>query len=457
MTRILLTVLVFLLCLGAHAQAIHVSAPAALLPGDSPDITIQGLAAHARIGIRVERVVIERGQPVRYRADADFLADAQGSVDLGRDAPAAGSYAGADVRGLFWSMAPVSGAAAAADAGVAHLTVTVDGKPVASHDLRFAQAPPDLRTEPIDGFPGAVFVRPPGDSRVPVVIALGGSEGGAKSARELAIRLAAHGFGAVGLPYYSPAAPGRSERELPELPASFVEIPVDRLNQVRDWLARRPDVDGKRIALYGVSKGAEFALVAASRLPWPRAVVAIVPSDVVWQGWGPDAQASANGRSSFSFGGKPLPFVPNVDFLQELDGFRTGAAVRYRRPMEKGRATYPQAALAARIRVEDFKGPMFVAGGGDDQMWDSGAMAQNIVERRLEAGQRTVSLVFPDGGHMLNGTGWEPTTQYDAGAFKLGGTPAGNAHAQAEVWRAALAFLRQSLGQEQAAALTAQR
>jgi len=450
MTRLLLIACLSLLCLHAGAQTIRLSAPAILAAGDSPDIAIEGLPPHARVVLAAERVVLERGRPVRYRASADFVAGADGNVDLGRDAPAAGSYRGVDVRGLFWSMAPAAdaagpGAPAAGEAGVARLTATVGGKTVASRDLRFVQDDPQVEVDTVAAFPGAVFARPRGAGRRPAVIALGGSEGGAKSATELAMRLAARGFAAIGLPYYSPAAPGRSERELPALPASFVDIPVDRLNAVRDWLATRPEVDARRIALYGVSKGAEFALVAASRLDWPGAVVAIVPSDVVWQGWGQDAGIGDTARSSFSFGGKPLPFVPNLGFQEELQGFRTGAPVRYRRPMEKGRAAFPQAALAARIRVEDFKGPMFVAGGGDDQMWNSGAMAQNIVERRLEAGRRTVSLIFPDGGHMLNGTGWEPTTQYDTGAFKLGGTAEGNARAQAEVWREAVAFLQRAL------------
>ena len=452
MNQLVSTAALFLCCLGAHAQTIRVSAPAAILAGDSQDIAVRGLPARASVSVAAERVLLEQGRPVRYRSTASFVADAAGVVDLGRDAPVSGSYRGADVRGLFWSMTPVGGPATADAAGTVRLDVTLDGKTVAMQEIRLADTAPQVRTEAITAFPGAIFARPQGEGRWPAVVVLGGSEGGARSARELALRLAAHGFAAVGLPYYSPAAPGRTERELPDLPRSFIEIPVDRLELVHAWLAQRNDVDTARIALYGVSKGAEFALVAASKLAWPAAAVAIVPSDVVWQGWGPDAAAPDERRSSFSFAGKPLPFVPNVDFLEELQGFRTGSAVRYRRPMEKGRAAYPQAAIAARIRVEDFRGPLFVAGGGDDQMWASGAMAQNIAERRLEAGRETVSLVFPDGGHMLNGTGWEPTTQYDAGLFKLGGTPEGNARAQAEVWRRALAFLRASLDRAATAA-----
>jgi dienelactone hydrolase len=229
------------------------------------------------------------------------------------------------------------------------------------------------------------------------------------------------------------------------LPQSFVDIPVERLEVARAWLASQPQVDSARIALLGISKGAEFALIAASHMPWITSVVAIVPTDVVWQGWGPDV-APGTERSSFALRGKALPFVPNKDFPQELAGFQTGADVRFRRPQDKGRAAHPQAAVEARIRVEDFKGPLLVAGGIEDQVWASGMMAQNIAERRAAHGLETVSLVFTDAGHLLSGSGWAPTTQYNAGPNKTGGTPQANARAQAEVWASTLAFLNRTLG-----------
>ena len=95
-----------------------------------------------------------------------------------------------------------------------------------------------------------------------------------------------------------PIGPSR----LPGLPTSFTEIPVDRLVEVRAWLAQQPGVDAERIGIWGASKGAEFALIAASHYNWINAVAAIVPSDLVWEGWG----AAGPSRSSFSFGGKPF-------------------------------------------------------------------------------------------------------------------------------------------------------
>ena len=46
-----------------------------------------------------------------WRARAVLEADERGVVDLARQAPAEGSYAGVDAMGLFWSMDPVAGSA----------------------------------------------------------------------------------------------------------------------------------------------------------------------------------------------------------------------------------------------------------------------------------------------------------------------------------------------------------
>lgn len=431
----------------AGAQTIDIAPAGPILAGDPVAITVAGLPPNAEVQLRAERLMLDAARPVVYRSEATFAADANGKLDLSQARPSAGSYRQADVRGLFWSMAPASGTNdAITETNQVRLSARVGGKEVASNQLRFVSTLPAVKVEAVPGFPGAVFAALPGNQKRPVVIVLGGSEGGSKSAREMASQLAAHGFAALGLPYYSPAAWNSTERELPALPRSFVDIPVDRLNQVHAWLRTRADVDATRIALYGVSKGAEFTLIAASKMKWIASAVAIVPSDVVWQGWGPDVIPADSMRSSFSYAGKALPFVPNKEFVQEMAGFQSGADVRYRRPQDKGRAAFPAAAVAARIRVEQFKGPLLVAGGIEDQMWASGMMAQNIAERRAEAHLETVSLIYTDAGHLLNGNGWNPTTQYDVGPFKTGGTPEGNARAQAETWRATLAFLKRSLG-----------
>lgn len=418
-----------------------------LLSGEPIEITVKGLASNAEVEIVAERVLTTSWpKPGRalYRARATFTTDPTGAVDLASARPLSGSYDRADVRGLFWSMTRTQERPPQDWPGErVKLVASTRGRAAAEVTLTVRQSDPRVEVTEVGAeFPGAALARLPGPAGRPAIIVLGGSDGGDWAATEMAPRLASHGYAVMGLPYYAPAwAAGKA---LKDLPAAFVDIPVGRLERAYTWLRRQPGVDGERIGVYGVSKGGEFALIAASRVPWIDAVVAIVPSDVVWEGWGLPGQAPGT-RSSFSWRGQPLPFVPYKDFQAELEGYRTGAEVRLRRSQDAGRAENPQAVVKARIPIENYRGALLVAGGDQDQVWASGPMVRNIAARRAEAGLATTSLVYPDAGHLLSGDGWSPTTEYDAGNVKVGGTAAGNAGAQAEIWRATLSLLAQAL------------
>ena len=427
----------------AAAQTFHIAPANPVLVGEPLSISIDGLPSDKQVMLTAERTIEEPnrpGAPVLYRSQVEFSAP-QGVLDLATAKPLSGTYVGADIRGLFWSMAPVAGGEVGGLKPLqVKLTATADGRVLASTTIEFIDSLPAVKVEQVQEFPGAVFATLPGSSRRPALIMLGGSEGGGRIARRESPRFASQGFAVLGLPYYSP---GSGEREIPELPAAFADIPVDRLNAAFEWLKHRPEVDASRVALVGGSKGAEFALIAASRFKWITSVVANVPSDVVWEGWGPGVEPGT--RSSFALDGKPLPFVPYVEFAEEFAGFRTGRDVKMRRFQDKGRAANPAAAVKARIEVEKFRGPLLVVGGHDDQVWASGMMAQNIAERRAAAGLETVALIFPEAGHFLSGNGWMPTTQYNAGPSKSGGTPQANAQAQARAYVETIAFLKRTL------------
>jgi fermentation-respiration switch protein FrsA (DUF1100 family) len=89
--------------------------------------------------------------------------------------------------------------------------------------------------------------------------------------------------------------------------------------------------------------------------------------------------------------------------------------------------------------------PVLVIGGHDDQIWDSGGMAEAIVAARAAAGRPTEAVIEREAGHFLGGTGWSPTTQYNAGPSKSGGTPVANARTQARAWAATINFLQRHL------------
>ncbi len=411
-------------------------------------ITLEGLPPKSELRLRAERVIhsaLLGNERRRFRSEAWFLSDAQGRIDLATAVPRRGSYEGADLRGLFWSMKPTADALHAQDKTAMVLLTAFNGdKLLAEARLDIASVAGAVQVEPVPEFPGALLAKPKGATgRLPVLILLGGAEGGSGAARDHAPRLAALGYAVFGLPYYSPAAEPKGPREVPALPADFAMIEVRQLDAVRDWLRRRSDVDASRIGLFGASKGAEFALLAASHLDWIKAVVAVTPSDVVWEGYGWDTEPGT--KPSFALDGKALAFVPYKGFDEEFMRFGSGQPVHLRRPHDQGRAAHPAAAVRARIPVERYKGALLLLAGQDDQLWNSAAMAHNIAERRSEAGLATELLVYSDAGHYLIGDGWSPTTHYNAGLKQSGGTPQGTARAQIDARPRIVAFLRRAL------------
>jgi dienelactone hydrolase len=290
----------------------------------------------------------------------------------------------------------------------------------------------------VPGFPAATFHVIPDGRPKPVLIVLGGAEGGAGANRRWGPMLASLGYAVVGLPYYS-ADWGQAPKEIPDLPGSFIDIRVDQLAALRDWLKTQPEADTNRIGLFGGSKGAEFALIAASKFDWIKAVVAFAPSDLVWEGWGLEMIEAEGTRSSFSFAGQPLPFMPYKGFV---DALLAGPAANLLKVHQDGRAAHADREAAARIRVENFRGHLMLVAGDRDQLWASGEMTRNIVASRKRARLATTALIYPQAGHEVAGTGFDPAGPDGA---RGGGDPAANARAQGESWPRVVRFLERAL------------
>jgi len=419
-----------------------------VLDGQPVHLSIEGAPPRTALTLTAERwfapLSTSPRPPRLMRARAVFVADDEGRVDVRTAVAVGGTYTGADPRGLFWSMQPVPDIDRSppgdVDSSEVRFELEVAGVRTQAQ-VSLLPALPGVRVAPAAGLPGAVLAIPPGAGPWPVVILLGGSEGGSLITRAAA-PLASHGLAVLALPVFSP--PDRAGvREIPALPAAWADLPVESLDRAREWLSRRPELDATRIALHGTSMGALLALLGAVHLPWVTAVVANVPSDVVWDGWGPGVEGGQ--RSTFSVAGRPLPFVPLVGYEEELKGYERNEPVVLKRAFERGRAARPDLAAKARVPVERIRVPLLVIGAHDDQMWPSGPMTQNIAERRAEAGLLTEVLLFQDAGHLLFDTGYAPTTGYNAGLRKTGGTPQANARAQAEVHSRTVRFLKRAL------------
>lgn len=387
--------------------------------GDPVHVRVLGLTPGAEVRVRAERLSL--WQPTSlYRTEARFVADSSGQIDLATDVPIAGRWASADPNALFWTMRTVE---EDLPEGLTAEEVSVEvfglgDELITRAVLTYASALVELIESPLGAeFPGAFLLRRPGSEPRPVIVVLGGSEGNDGAARNEAPLWAERGYAAVGLPYYSPAW-GNQPQAIPGLPRGFANIPLDTLIGVRDALRLRSDVDSDRIGLLGISKGAEFVLAGASRIDGFAAVAAIVPSDVIWEGWG--AGSSPGRTPSFSWRGEPLDFVPYVGIERAIGQVPQDERVAMRVPHAEGRARHPGRAAAARIRVEDIDEPVFVLGGGQDQVWDSGEMAARIAAVRADAGLETDVLIFAEAGHGISGPPQTPTRHSSINARSVG-------------------------------------
>ena len=289
----------------------------------------------------------------------------------------------------------------------------------------------------VPGFPRAGLWTTAPDQARPVVVILHGADGGDEAGRVMGPMLARLGYAAVGLPYYSPDCGDYGPPpQFSDLPGSFIDIRVDQLADLRNALRGVPAADVERFGLFGGSKGSEFALIAASKYDWIDAVVAYTPSDVVWEGWGLEMVEAEGTRSSFSFGGEPLAFMPYRGFV---DGLLAGDAADLRAIHENGRADHPDREGAARIRVEDYAGPVLLIAGGKDAQWNSERQATNILQTRDAGGRDTTLLFYADAGHDLIGDGGPRQ------AHRSGGTPETNARARAQAWPIVVEFLADAL------------
>jgi dienelactone hydrolase len=447
---------------------------------DEVRIRVSGVAPGVAVRIKA-RMTDDFGRA--WESRSIFWADGEGTVDVSRQAPVEdapprnlngscdracnSSYHGVDAMGLFWSMALDPAAAGGRDLYLKkELTpqaVTLTAEIVGSADCASVEllrhfVPPGTIVRALDpagpdeeGLCGLYFLpgQQPRDERVPVprgtlpaVITLGGSGGGLDW--ETAAALAGHGYAALALPYFG----------FEPLPRSLNSIPLEYFEGALRWLARRPEVDPRRIAVHGISRGGELALLLAVRFPEICAVVSVVPGSVVWQGAGKDRGGRA-AVSTWTFRGKELPFVPYRMFPFKLkQAFRVIAlrrAVEFL-PLHRASLRDRVAAERAAIPAEQIRGPVLLISAGDDRLWPSSEMSRDVVQRLAtrRGSPPCVHLDYPTAGHMIR-LPHTPATTLESKHLGLGvevafgGTPEANARARVDAWQKTLEFLNEHL------------
>ena len=271
---------------------------------------------------------------------------------------------------------------------------------------------------------------PPNANHLPALLAL---EACTKPAlRGLAQGMADHGYATLAL-FYCGVDTSRPQLQ---------EIPLEIFKTALDWLRAQPSVDPDRVGIIGASAGAAAGLLAAARDPRVKAVVAVVPGNVVWQA----PIAGGEPKSMFSLGGKPLPFLPGDISLP------TEARLTFARNSLLSQGINPRAI----IPVEKIRAPILLISGKDDLSWPSSLMAEQIVARLKESkfSHPYENLSYADAGHGFfaahdSEDPWfaelYPRLMTSAIDKQLGGTTAGNSTAQKDSWPKTLSFLQKYL------------
>ncbi|WP_328551517.1 acyl-CoA thioesterase/BAAT N-terminal domain-containing protein [Streptomyces sp. NBC_00358] len=390
----------------SHA-VLDVGAPVAL--ADEP--------VHARISglspgedVTITSWAMDR-RSVPWRGQATYRADAHGSIDLDKARPTSGTYQHPDGMGLFWSMTPATG-----DPGTTSfvppssrqhayrvtLTVAAHGRRLASRTVTrkwFGTGVTSRNlTVATDRIAGRLYLPAPGTPRHPAVLAFGGSEGGNSSTSTAAL-LASHGYPTLSLGYF----------DLPGLPHSLENIPLEYFATAARLLAAQQGVDPRHILAMGYSRGSEAALLLAEDYP------DLVHGAVVYS---PSAQVNGG-------------FPDYATFAWTKDGKPVAEKL---------------------IPLDHVSGPVTALAGADDLLWSSPRWARQIVQELDASGNRYPhrALIYPDAGHGVGtfpylpaGTRLvHPVTLRET---DLGGTRAGDAVAREAGWPKVLALLA-SLG-----------
>ena len=143
-----------------------------------------------------------------------------------------------------------------------------------------------------DGFIGKLYIPDEDCFTGKVLIAFSGSDGIFLLSQKLAEKFQTVGLTIMALAYWN----------MPGLPDHLEDIPLEYLGMASDKLK---EMGYEKIGLWGVSMGAEYALLAASMLPEKfSCVIACSPIDFVTQGL--TKKKMIADHAAFSFDGKPL-------------------------------------------------------------------------------------------------------------------------------------------------------
>jgi fermentation-respiration switch protein FrsA (DUF1100 family) len=366
---------------------------------DLIDVPRQIRVEHVAPGQTVEITALTRRNGVLWQSQAAFVAGADGTVDLGRDAPVSGDYEGVAPMGLVWSQSPVDSSSRehfnhpVTDALVTDVVARAAGSQAqASFTQRLAAdgvTRQDVREE---GLVGTLYL-PPGPGPFPAVMILNGSGGGINEPR--AALYASRGYAAFALAYFK--APGLSDY--------ISNTPLEYFQTGLRWLRKK------------VQPKHDFVAISREGPTW-------------------------------LLGGKPIPHVWENNRTATWAPFDEGPSPHRHEKAILTALQDPDAVARARIKVEDIQGPVMLLSGTDDGSWPSSIYSKMVQDKLAEVNHPypVEWLDYENGGHSILFP-YVPTTQLvyahpvSGKISTSGGNPKDNARADQESWEGVKQFL----------------
>lgn len=271
------------------------------------------------------------------------------------------------------------------------------------------------------------------------ILLLGGSEGGLREYRNVFARqLAEEGYSVLYQSYYATADHNRS----------FNMVPLETFDAALDWLEANPDIRPGPVAVIGHSKGAEGALLLATRDDRVGAVIASMPTDVIWQGFDFDSISMSQFRSSWSEKGEPVPYVPYQSLAWSKYFSADDPRLEIFKLSRDAAIDYP----AAFIPIEETAAQILLICGKDDTLWPSCRMAEAIKARAAaRSGPSVELLAYDNAGHWAFGPARDIDESDSRSLGRMGANAEGDIAARQDQWPRILRFLEITIGDEKRA------
>ena len=199
--------------------------------------------------------------------------------------------------------------------------------------------------------------------REKAVITFSGSEGGSSASDTMAWYYKQNGISALGVTLFTGKETGKN---LDRVPLEYVENAIA-------WLKEQ---GYEKIAVDGISKGSEYALLAASRFPEISCVVARVPSYFVSEGM--IGRKAPSGTACWSYRGEELSYTPYIirefNIIKQFRTYGEFNILSY----NAGKDVTDESI----IPMENIHGPVLLISTEADTVWPSAEQAAYI-ERYL--------------------------------------------------------------------------